>query len=109
MDSLNFIKKLRKNKKDKLKRELLEKKTNYLKALEFIEKEIEQGLNEGATTISVREIEHIQICKKIFGNAEQYCFGIGNHWHSVNITENGIKKLEIELKKARKEVEKDEI
>ena len=107
MSSLNLIEKLRKNKEDKLTRRLLENRLNYLEALEFIQREIEKELNEGETTIAVCKTNHIRICKQLFANATQYCFGDGTHWHRVDITENGIKKLERELKKARKEVEKD--
>ena len=108
MSSLNLIEKLRKNKEDKLVNKLVENKLNYLEILEFIEREIEKELNEGETTIAVCKRNHIQICKQFFGNATQYCFGDGTHWHRVDITEKGIKKLERELEKARKEVEKDE-
>lgn len=106
MSSLNLIEKLRKNKEDKLVSKLLENRLNYLETLEFIQREIERELNEGETTIAVCKTNHIRICKKLFGNAEQYCFGDGVHWHRVEITEEGIKKLERELEKARKEVEK---
>lgn len=108
MSSLNLIEKLRKNKEDKLVSKLLKNKLNYLEALEFIQREIEKELNEGETTIAVCKTNHIRICKQLFGNATQYCFGDGVHWHRVDITEKGIKKLERELEKARKEVEKDE-
>lgn len=108
MSSLNLIEKLRKNKEDKLVSKLLKNKLNYLETLEFIEREIEKELNEGEITIAVYKTKDIEICRKLFGNAEQYCFGDGVHWHRVEITEEGIKKLERELKKARKEVEKDD-
>lgn len=108
MSSLNLIEKLRKNKEDKLARRLLENRLNYLEALEFIQREMEKELNEGETTIAVCKTNHIRICKKLFGNATQYCYGDGIHWHRVDITENGIEKLGRELEKARKEVEKDD-
>lgn len=108
MSSLNLIEKLRKNKEDELTRRLLENRFNYLEELEFIQREIERELNEGETTIAVCKTNHIRICKQLFGNATQYCYGDGLHWHRVDITEKGIKKLEKELKKTRKEVEKDD-
>ena len=106
MDNLKLIEKLRKNKEDKLVNRLLKNRLNYLETLEFIEREIEKEINEGETTIAVCKTDHIRICKHFFGNATQYCYGDGTHWHRVDITEKGIKKLERELEKARKEVEK---
>lgn len=107
MSSLNLIEKLRKNKEDKLVSKLLKNKLNYLETLEFIEREIQKELNEGEITIAVYETKDIEICRKLFGNATQYCYGDGINWHRVDITENGIKKLGKELEKARNEVEKD--